>query len=187
MQGRARDGVHYLLIRHVADRRCDEPGCTEFVCKAGTLSDVVDHAGKPVAYAEVQGKSLLGFFVSCRRGHQNLLLFPHDVWLEPSPPGEHLYPSSSQAPAVLVLAKDPAVLGGAATIARTRIPVWIIASYIKQGAATPESLTSAEMYPHLSQIQIDAALRYLRDHAEEIEAEIARQASATAVYSQQAE
>jgi uncharacterized protein (DUF433 family) len=63
------------------------------------------------------------------------------------------------------------ICGGAATVRGTRVPVWVLAGYARQGRA-PEELQ--QLYPHLTLAQIYDALSYWHDHAEEIEAELRR-------------
>lgn len=63
------------------------------------------------------------------------------------------------------------VCGGRAVIKGTRIPVWLIAGWFKDGYS-PEQI-QREIYPHLSPAQIYDALSYYYDHQEEIDPEIA--------------
>ncbi|TMI83920.1 MAG: DUF433 domain-containing protein [Bacillati bacterium ANGP1] len=74
------------------------------------------------------------------------------------------------------IVKDPQVCGGAAVIAGTRVPVWVLVSYVQQYSLSAEEL--AGMFPHLALAQLHDALSYWHDHREEITAEIAAQAAA---------
>lgn len=62
------------------------------------------------------------------------------------------------------------VCGGDPIIQGTRIPVWAIAGWLKQG----HSLQSikAQIYPHLSLAQLHDAASYYYDHQDEIEAQL---------------
>ncbi|MGE3852867.1 MAG: DUF433 domain-containing protein [Planctomycetota bacterium] len=70
---------------------------------------------------------------------------------------------------------DPAVCGGAARIARTRIPVWTIESMRRQGMRDAEILAA---FPTLRAADLVAAGTYAALHTDEINADIARQGAA---------
>lgn len=63
----------------------------------------------------------------------------------------------------------PGVCGGAARIAGTRIPVWVLVEYKKLGADDAELLRA---YPTLNAEDLSNAWRYYRIHPQEIEQEI---------------
>lgn len=63
------------------------------------------------------------------------------------------------------------ICGGRSVIKGTRIPVWLIAGWFKDGCS-PERIKQ-EIYPHLSLAQIYDALSYYYDHHDEIDSEIA--------------
>ena len=65
------------------------------------------------------------------------------------------------------------VCGGRPVIKGTRIPVWLIVGWFKDGYS-PEQIQQ-EIYPHLSLAQIYDALSYYHDHTAEIDAQIAAQ------------
>ncbi len=62
--------------------------------------------------------------------------------------------------------KTPNVAGGAACIARTRIPVWALENYRRLGWSEAQLL---ENYPSLRAIDIVNAWAYVDAHKEEIE------------------
>lgn len=64
---------------------------------------------------------------------------------------------------------SPDVCGGAACIARTRIPVWTLEQYRRIGASEAELLRS---YPSLCAEDLVNAWDYVRSHKEEIEQDI---------------
>lgn len=61
------------------------------------------------------------------------------------------------------------VCGGKPVIKETRIAVWLIAGWFKQGH-TPEEIQ--KMYPHLTLAQIHDALSYYYDHQTEVDKDI---------------
>lgn len=61
------------------------------------------------------------------------------------------------------------ICGGKPVIKGTRIAVWLIAGWFKQGH-TPQEIQ--QMYPHLTQAQIHDALSYYYDHQAEVEKDI---------------
>lgn len=62
------------------------------------------------------------------------------------------------------------VCGGDPVIKGTRIPVWVIAGWLKQGYSL-QSIKD-EIYPHLSLAQLHDAASYYYDHQDEIEAQL---------------
>jgi len=69
----------------------------------------------------------------------------------------------------------PDVCGGAAVIARTRIPVWVLEQARREGASDADLLRS---YPTLRAEDLANARAYTRAHLEEIEHEIRENESA---------
>ncbi len=63
------------------------------------------------------------------------------------------------------------VCGGRPVIKDTRIPVWLIVGWLKDGRS-PEQIQK-EIYPHLSLAQLYDALSFYYDHQQEVEADIA--------------
>jgi len=63
----------------------------------------------------------------------------------------------------------PGVCGGAPCIVRTRIPVWILEQYRRQGASEADLLRS---YPTLRAEDLVNAWAYVRSHQDEIEQQI---------------
>jgi uncharacterized protein (DUF433 family) len=63
----------------------------------------------------------------------------------------------------------PNVCGGAASIVRTRIPVWVLENARRQGVTESELLQD---YPTLTAQDLANAWAYVRSHREEIEREI---------------
>jgi uncharacterized protein (DUF433 family) len=70
----------------------------------------------------------------------------------------------------LVITKTPGVCGGRACIAGTRITVWGIAAYHRDGLDEQAIL---DAIPHLHPAELRAALRYAEENAEEIARDIA--------------
>ncbi len=66
--------------------------------------------------------------------------------------------------------KTPDVCGGDACVRQTRIMVWLLASYMRQGVSDK---TLLEYYPSLNAEDLEAAREYGRLHPEEIEVAIA--------------
>lgn len=62
------------------------------------------------------------------------------------------------------------VCGGDPVIKETRIPVWAIAGWLKQGYSLRS--IKEEIYPHLSLAQLHDAASYYYDHQDEIEAQL---------------
>ncbi|MDV3353046.1 DUF433 domain-containing protein [Leptothoe sp. LEGE 181152] len=62
--------------------------------------------------------------------------------------------------------QTPGVCGGQARIRNTRIPVWTLVSFHKQGADTEELLRN---YPSLIPADLDAAWAYYQENQNEID------------------
>lgn len=75
-------------------------------------------------------------------------------------------------PAVPRIVHSPGVCGGAARIDGTRIPVWTLEGFWRQGVDDEWLL---EQYPSLYQTDLDAARAYIAGHQEEIEADLRAQ------------
>ena len=71
--------------------------------------------------------------------------------------------------------KTPGVCGGDARIASTRIPVWLLVGYRKDGVTDNRLL---EMYPSLTLGDLSAAWWYYAEHYDEIEQSIREQEDA---------
>jgi uncharacterized protein (DUF433 family) len=67
------------------------------------------------------------------------------------------------------IAHHPDVMGGAACIVRTRIPVWVLVEMRRQGA---DEATILQSYPSLRAEDLVNAWAYARAHRNEIEREI---------------
>ena len=67
------------------------------------------------------------------------------------------------------IAKDPAIQGGRAVIAGTRVPVSDIVYWYKQGKDVHEII---ESFPQLNLAQVHDALAYYYDNQKEIDEEI---------------
>jgi uncharacterized protein (DUF433 family) len=67
--------------------------------------------------------------------------------------------------------KTPGVCGGDARIANTRIPVWSLLNYRRNGASDARILQD---FPHLKAEDLVNAWTYADTHSEEIEAAIRR-------------
>ncbi|WP_293348733.1 MULTISPECIES: DUF433 domain-containing protein [unclassified Microcoleus] len=67
------------------------------------------------------------------------------------------------------ITKTPDVCGGDACIAKTRIPVWLLESWRRQGSSDAELL---QFYPHLSAANLVNVWTYADAHLEEIEESI---------------
>jgi uncharacterized protein (DUF433 family) len=65
--------------------------------------------------------------------------------------------------------KTPSVMGGKACIRQTRIPVWLLVSYRRQGATDAHIL---EGHPHLSAADLVNAFSYAEAYPDEIETAI---------------
>lgn len=64
---------------------------------------------------------------------------------------------------------EPSVVGGSATIVRTRIPVWVLEQARRLGMSESELLRA---YPSLRAEDLANAWSYVRSHREDIEREI---------------
>ena len=71
--------------------------------------------------------------------------------------------------------KTPGVCGGDARIRNTRIPVWLLVGYRKDGVSESRLL---EMYPTLNLNDLSAAWWYYAEHHDEIEQAIREQEDA---------
>ena len=71
--------------------------------------------------------------------------------------------------------KTPGVMGGEACIRQTRIPVWLLISYRRQGASNARIL---EGYPDLSAADLVNAFSYADAYPDEIERAIQEQEEA---------
>lgn len=69
----------------------------------------------------------------------------------------------------------PGVCGGDARIHGTRIPVWLLVGYRKDGVSDARIL---EMYPSLSLGDLSAAWWYYAEHHDEVEQSIREQEAA---------
>ena len=67
------------------------------------------------------------------------------------------------------IVKTPGVCGGSACVRTTRIPVWSLVSWRRQGVFDERLL---EMYPTLNQSDLNAAWTYADGHHDEIEKDI---------------
>jgi uncharacterized protein (DUF433 family) len=65
--------------------------------------------------------------------------------------------------------KTPGVMGGAACVRNTRLPVWLLVLSRKSGQSDADVLTG---YPSLTQADLDAAWDYYRENPVEIEQSI---------------
>lgn len=65
--------------------------------------------------------------------------------------------------------KKEGVCGGRARIRKTRIPVWLIVGFLKDGATENEIL---DLYPDLTQEDIRKAWEYYKENPEEIEQDL---------------
>ena len=68
-----------------------------------------------------------------------------------------------------VIQRTSNVCGGSACIRATRIPVWSLVVWRMQGVSDQRLL---EMYPTLTQLDLDAAWRYEASHRDEINGDI---------------
>lgn len=70
------------------------------------------------------------------------------------------------------ISKPPGVMGGDACIRMTRIPVWLLVSYRRQGVTAEELMLD---YPGLCAADLEAVWAHDRDNPGEIDAAIAAQ------------
>jgi uncharacterized protein (DUF433 family) len=83
-----------------------------------------------------------------------------------------IFVKESATEVALEIRKTPGVCGGAACIGATRIPVWLIVSFIKQGETEKGLLQS---YPQLTDEHLRLARDYYRHHKDEIDRNIREQ------------
>ena len=74
--------------------------------------------------------------------------------------------------ATLTIEKTPDVCGGDARVGGTRVPVWLLVAYRKEGLNDRQLL---EAYPNLTHAALSAAWWYYAEHREEVESDIRRQ------------
>ena len=72
----------------------------------------------------------------------------------------------------LEIRKTPGLCGGAACIGATRIPVWLIVSFLQQGQSDSGLLQS---YPQLTREHLEFVRDYYRHHKAEIDRNIQEQ------------
>ena len=70
------------------------------------------------------------------------------------------------------ITRTPGMRGGQPCIRGTGIPVWLVAGYATQGFSVAEI---AEMYPHITELQVQDALAYYAAHRPEVDAVIEEQ------------
>jgi uncharacterized protein (DUF433 family) len=75
------------------------------------------------------------------------------------------------------IVRDPERCGGAPSIAGTRVAVHDVVSHARHHGGDLERVR-CEVLPHLSREQLDLAIAFYREHAEEIEAILTRQRTA---------
>jgi uncharacterized protein (DUF433 family) len=73
------------------------------------------------------------------------------------------------------ITKTPDVCGGDACIAKTRIPVWLLESFRREGSSDAELL---QFYPHLSAADLVNVWTYAEANSEEIETALREEAAA---------
>jgi uncharacterized protein (DUF433 family) len=73
------------------------------------------------------------------------------------------------------IGRNPGVCGGAACIAGTRIPVWVLEGYRRLGWTEAKLLAN---YPTLQAADLDHAWAYVDEHLQEIEEAIRRNEAA---------
>jgi len=74
-----------------------------------------------------------------------------------------------------LVVQTPGVCGGRARLNRTRIAVWVLVSLQRQGA---DSAEIAAIYPQLPIDQIESALVWAEQHADQIAVDLAEAAGA---------
>jgi len=77
--------------------------------------------------------------------------------------------STIPVPTEAPISKTPGVCGGSACIRSTRIPVWGLVIWRREGVGDQRLL---EMYPSLSQSDLDAAWQYYALNPDEIHQDI---------------
>jgi len=68
-----------------------------------------------------------------------------------------------------LIVKTPGVCGGSACVRTTRVPVWSLVLWRRQGVLDARLL---EMFPALNQADLDAAWAYDAAHRDEIDGDI---------------
>ena len=76
------------------------------------------------------------------------------------------------AVATLTIEKTPDVCGGDARVGGTRIPVWLLVAYRRDGLTDRQIL---EAYPDLTLASLSAAWWYYAEHRDEVESDTRRQ------------
>lgn len=76
------------------------------------------------------------------------------------------------------IVRTPGVCGGSACVRTTRLPVWSLVLWRRQGVSDVRRL---EMFPALSQAELDAAWTYDASHRDEIDRDIQENEDAAAV------
>ena len=66
--------------------------------------------------------------------------------------------------------------GGRARIDGTRIPVWLVVSFVLRGGSSPEEFVEA--YPHVTLAQVYDAISYSYDHRLEVDRDLRDQQGA---------
>jgi len=74
------------------------------------------------------------------------------------------------------ITRTPGTCGGRARIEGTRIPVWLVVSFVLRGGASPEEFVEA--YPHATLAQVYDALSYSYDHRSEVDRDLCDQEDA---------
>jgi uncharacterized protein (DUF433 family) len=75
-------------------------------------------------------------------------------------------PQETILPGNRAIERTEGVCGGAARIAGTRIPIWMLENARRHGSTEAEVL---EMYPWLTAMQVRSAWEYATQHSEEME------------------
>ena len=70
---------------------------------------------------------------------------------------------------IAAINKTPGVCGGSACVCNARVPVWSLVVWRRQGVSDTRLL---EMFPSLSQTDLDAAWNYDAAHQKEIDQDI---------------
>lgn len=74
------------------------------------------------------------------------------------------------------VARTPGTCGGSARINGTRIPVWLVVTWILRSGWTPEEFVEA--YPQVTLAQMYDALSYYYDHRGEVDGDLREQEAA---------
>lgn len=72
----------------------------------------------------------------------------------------------------LEIRRTPGVCGGRACVGATRIPVWLLVAYLKEGLAEEALLQS---YPQLTSLHLRLVRDYYDQHQSEVERDIHEQ------------